>query len=50
MESYLYTFKVGDIWYHIDTHEIRGQCHSCGVPETLEHIALECDASGQKLI
>jgi hypothetical protein len=41
---------VGDFWLHIDTLEIRGQCHFCNVPETLEHIALECDAPGQKLI
>jgi hypothetical protein len=41
---------VGDFWYHIDTLELQGRCHVCGVPETLEHIALECDAPGQKLI
>jgi hypothetical protein len=44
------TFRVGDFWSHIETLEIYGRCHACGVPETLEHIALECDASGQKLI
>jgi hypothetical protein len=44
------TFRVGDFWYHIETLEIYGRCHAFGVPETLEHIALECDASGQKLI
>jgi len=41
---------VGDFWTHINTLEIRGQCHVCAVPETLEHIALECEAPGQKLI
>ncbi|KAJ7872702.1 hypothetical protein B0H13DRAFT_1633742 [Mycena leptocephala] len=44
------TFRVGDFWSHIDTLEIRGRCHTCGVPESLEHIALECDAPVQKLI
>jgi len=29
---------------------MRGRCHACQVPETLEHIALECEAHGQKLI
>ncbi|KAJ7215733.1 hypothetical protein C8J57DRAFT_1600183, partial [Mycena rebaudengoi] len=31
-------------------YEIRGHCNLCGNPETLEHIALECDAPEQKLI
>ncbi|KAJ7814472.1 hypothetical protein B0H13DRAFT_1514350, partial [Mycena leptocephala] len=44
------TFRVGDFWSHIDTLEICGQCHTCGVPESLEPIALECNAPGQKLI
>lgn len=44
------TFRVGDFWSHINTMEIHGQCHVCGVPETLEHIALDCDTPGQKLI
>ncbi|KAJ7839656.1 hypothetical protein B0H13DRAFT_1650072 [Mycena leptocephala] len=44
------TFRVGDFWSHLDTLEIHGQCHTCGVPETLEHIALECNAAGQSLI
>ncbi|KAJ6451182.1 hypothetical protein C8R45DRAFT_848593, partial [Mycena sanguinolenta] len=44
------TFRVGDFWSHIETLEIYGRCHVCDVPETLEHIALECDASHQKLI
>jgi hypothetical protein len=37
------TFRVGDFWSHIETLEIYGRCHACDVPETLEHIALECD-------
>ncbi|KAJ6579277.1 hypothetical protein B0H10DRAFT_1835959 [Mycena sp. CBHHK59/15] len=43
-------FRVGDFWLHINTLEIRGQCHVCNVPESLEHITLECDAPGQRLI
>jgi hypothetical protein len=43
-------FRVGDFWTHIDDLEILGQCHTCGVPESLEHIAMECEASGAKLI
>jgi hypothetical protein len=44
------TFRVGDFYSHIDILEIRGRCHACEVPDTLEHIALECDAHGQQLV
>ncbi|KAJ7305532.1 hypothetical protein DFH08DRAFT_633301, partial [Mycena albidolilacea] len=44
------TFRVGDFWSHIKNSEIKGICHTCSVPESLEHIALECGAPGQKLI
>jgi hypothetical protein len=44
------TFRVGDFWSHIDTLEIQGRCHVCDVPETLEHIALECSTPERKLI
>ncbi|KAJ6471248.1 hypothetical protein C8R47DRAFT_988299 [Mycena vitilis] len=43
-------FRVGDFWIHIDNLEVIATCKTCGVPETLEHIAMECDASGAKLI
>jgi hypothetical protein len=43
------TFRVGDFWSHLDTIEIHGQYHTCGVPESLEHLALECNAPGQML-
>ncbi|KAJ7721206.1 hypothetical protein B0H16DRAFT_1335464, partial [Mycena metata] len=43
-------FMVGDFWLHIDTMDIRGRCHTCLVPESLEHIALECNAHGQSII
>jgi hypothetical protein len=41
---------VGDFWTHIPHSEVFGRCHICNVPETLEHIALECKAPEQKLI
>ena len=44
------TFRVGDFWLNIESLKIRGRCHVCRVPETLEHIALDCKAPGQKLI
>ncbi|KAJ7366024.1 hypothetical protein DFH08DRAFT_679767, partial [Mycena albidolilacea] len=44
------TFRVGDFWTQVKNSEIKGIYHTCGVPESLEHIALECDAPGQKLI
>ncbi|KAJ7269036.1 hypothetical protein C8J57DRAFT_947103, partial [Mycena rebaudengoi] len=44
------TFKVGDYWSHINTLESRGRCSVCDVTETLEHIALECEVPGQKII
>ncbi|KAJ7776419.1 hypothetical protein B0H16DRAFT_1302521 [Mycena metata] len=44
------TFRVGDFWGHIDTKELYGPCHFCDAPETLEHIALGCEAHGQKVI
>ncbi|KAJ6489391.1 hypothetical protein DFH09DRAFT_848674, partial [Mycena vulgaris] len=43
-------FRVGDFWTHIDNLEVISVCPTCGVPENLEHIAMECDASGAKLI
>ncbi|KAJ6566536.1 hypothetical protein B0H19DRAFT_1209608 [Mycena capillaripes] len=35
---------------HIPNLEILGQCTSCQVPESLEHIMLECSAPGQQQI
>ena len=43
-------FRVGDFWTHIQNSEVLGRCHVCDVPETLEHIALECNAPERKLI
>ncbi|KAJ6540516.1 hypothetical protein B0H19DRAFT_959323 [Mycena capillaripes] len=41
-------FQVGDFWIHIQHSEVFGRCHICDVPETLEHIVLECRAPEQK--
>ncbi|KAJ6507644.1 hypothetical protein DFH09DRAFT_942844 [Mycena vulgaris] len=43
-------FRVGDFWTHMNNLEVFSVCQTCGVPETLEHIAMECDASGAKII
>ncbi|KAJ6563448.1 hypothetical protein B0H10DRAFT_1843667, partial [Mycena sp. CBHHK59/15] len=36
-------FRVGDFWTHMNNLEEFSVCHTCGVPENLEHIAMECD-------
>ncbi|KAJ7624164.1 hypothetical protein B0H17DRAFT_963932, partial [Mycena rosella] len=43
-------YRVGSFWEYIPNLEILGQCPTCRVPESLEHIMLECDAPGQKQI
>ncbi|KAJ7106422.1 hypothetical protein C8R43DRAFT_906232 [Mycena crocata] len=35
---------------HINNSGIHGICETCRIPESLEHIALECEASGAKLV
>jgi hypothetical protein len=40
-------FHVGSFWDHVPNLEILGQCTMCRVPESLEHIMLECNAPGQ---
>lgn len=44
------TFRVGTYWDHIPQFEHFGICTTCQVPDTLEHMALECYAPGQSLI
>ncbi|KAJ6522914.1 hypothetical protein DFH09DRAFT_938123 [Mycena vulgaris] len=41
-------FRVSDFWTHINNLEVISVCQTCGVPENLEHIAMECDASVAK--
>ncbi|KAJ7806259.1 hypothetical protein B0H13DRAFT_1669899 [Mycena leptocephala] len=43
-------FHVGRYWEHVPNLEILSQCQTCGAPESLEHIMLECDASGQRQV
>ncbi|KAJ6478373.1 hypothetical protein C8R45DRAFT_934143 [Mycena sanguinolenta] len=44
------TFRVGDFWLHIEALSVRAEGQTCRVPDTLEHIALECTAPGQSLV
>ncbi|KAJ7751800.1 hypothetical protein DFH07DRAFT_745275 [Mycena maculata] len=43
-------YCVGFFWEHMPNLENLGQCPTCKVPESLEHIMLECDAPGQHQI
>jgi len=43
-------YKVGDYWDGKNEVEIRGRCHRCHVPESMEHILLECEETGQREI
>ncbi|KAJ6468950.1 hypothetical protein C8R45DRAFT_837603 [Mycena sanguinolenta] len=43
-------FRVGDFWLHIEALSVRAECQTCQVPESLEHIGLECNAPGQRLV
>ncbi|KAJ7724824.1 hypothetical protein DFH07DRAFT_871826 [Mycena maculata] len=40
-------YHVGFFWDHMPNLENLAQCPTCKVPESLEHIMLECDAPGQ---
>ncbi|KAJ7502101.1 hypothetical protein B0H11DRAFT_1644966, partial [Mycena galericulata] len=44
------TFHVGLFWDNVPNREILGQCPTCRVTESLEHITLECEAPGQRQI
>ncbi|KAJ3714177.1 hypothetical protein C8R42DRAFT_591672 [Lentinula raphanica] len=43
-------YKVGDYWEQIPGFEHRANCQHCRVPETMEHILLECTCPGQQVI
>ncbi|KAJ3762358.1 hypothetical protein EV360DRAFT_4963, partial [Lentinula raphanica] len=43
-------YKVGTYWDQIPGYEQRANCQHCRVPETLEHILLECECPGQNEI
>ncbi|PPQ71790.1 hypothetical protein CVT25_005499 [Psilocybe cyanescens] len=40
-------YKIGRYWEQIPNYEQRGHCHVCATTETMGHILLECEASGQ---
>ncbi|KAJ7193440.1 hypothetical protein GGX14DRAFT_379079 [Mycena pura] len=44
------TFRIGDYWTNINTMEVRALCPVCAVTDSMEHIALDCYAPGQKQI
>ncbi|KAJ7191482.1 hypothetical protein GGX14DRAFT_381120 [Mycena pura] len=44
------TFRIGDYWTNINTMEVRALCPVCAVADSMEHIAQDCYAPGQKQI
>ncbi|KAG1772990.1 hypothetical protein EV702DRAFT_1181209 [Suillus placidus] len=38
-------YKIGEFWDKILHYENRGKCGLCSLPESMDHILLECDAS-----
>ncbi|KAJ7575386.1 hypothetical protein C8J56DRAFT_801639, partial [Mycena floridula] len=40
-------YMIRDFWRHVKDCETWGTCHHCQVTETMEHILLECQRSGQ---
>ncbi|KAJ3828617.1 hypothetical protein F5880DRAFT_1621083 [Lentinula raphanica] len=43
-------YKVGEYWEQIPGFEQRANCPHCRVPETMEHILLECTCPGQQTV
>lgn len=44
-------YKIGKFWDNIPQHEQRGQCGLCRLPESMEHILLDCqDLLASKVI
>jgi exonuclease III len=42
--------KIGAYWLAIPNFEHRGTCQTCGVIEDMEHITLNCDIPGSRII
>lgn len=42
--------RIGRFWENIPGYEERALCGACATEESLEHIILECDVPGQRLI
>ncbi|KAG2088266.1 uncharacterized protein F5147DRAFT_748446 [Suillus discolor] len=38
-------YKIGEFWDKIPNCEMRGRCGLCDLPESMEHILLDCDKS-----
>ncbi|KAG1771544.1 ribonuclease H-like protein [Suillus occidentalis] len=38
-------YKIGEFWDKIPHYENRGKCGLCSLPESMDHILLECDES-----
>ncbi|KAJ7608529.1 hypothetical protein DFH06DRAFT_902476, partial [Mycena polygramma] len=43
-------YILGDKWKNFQGFEDRGPCKKCGVPESMEHILVQCDAAGQDAV
>jgi len=44
-------YKVGSFWLHVQDHEEKARCLTCGDSiETMQHILLDCKAPGQELV
>ncbi|KAG2755617.1 hypothetical protein P692DRAFT_201836748 [Suillus brevipes Sb2] len=37
-------YKIGEFWDKIPNYEGRGECGICRLPETMEHILIECNS------
>ncbi|KAK7019938.1 hypothetical protein R3P38DRAFT_2631262 [Favolaschia claudopus] len=44
------TFHIGTFWDHVQNLENFGVCTTCQVPETMEHITLDCYAPARQVI
>ncbi|KAJ7225239.1 hypothetical protein B0H12DRAFT_1267750, partial [Mycena haematopus] len=44
------TYHVGQFWDRVPNLEIFGECSTCRVTESMEHILLECEAPGQRQV
>ncbi|KAK0433117.1 hypothetical protein EV421DRAFT_1893021 [Armillaria borealis] len=43
-------YKCGRYWENIPSYEHRGRCAVCNAEDSLEHVLLECNIPGQRLI
>ncbi|KAJ7106960.1 hypothetical protein C8R44DRAFT_637955 [Mycena epipterygia] len=44
------TYHVGMFWERVQNLEALGQCSTCRMTESMEHIMLECNAPGQQQV